>query len=69
MGQRQRLNSFEILISSSKNLSLLSIQAFTYSWIAALLREEDTRADYINSKCSSVLVCMQLFIIAHVLRK
>ena len=67
MGQRLRFNSFKILLLFKISLSSLK-QAFTYSWIAALLREEDTRADYINSKCSSVLVCMQLFIIANVLR-
>ena len=35
-----------------------SFQANAYPWIAALLRDEDfrLRADYINSKCSSVLV-------------
>ena len=33
-----------------------SFQADSYPWIAALLRDEDIEADYINTKCSAVLV-------------
>ena len=31
-------------------------QADAYPWIAVLLRDEDTEAEYINSKCGAVLV-------------
>ena len=31
-------------------------QAAAYPWIAALLRDEDIEAEYINSKCGAVLV-------------
>ena len=34
------------------------LQANAYPWIAALLRDEDTEADYINSKCAAVLVTL-----------
>ena len=31
-------------------------QVDAYPWIAALLRDEDIAADYINSKCAAVIV-------------
>ena len=34
----------------------LIFQANVYPWIAALLRDEDTDVDYINSNCAAVLV-------------
>ena len=47
-------------VAEVRNLfvNLLSpfFQANAYPWIAALLRDEDLEADYINSKCSTVIV-------------
>ena len=34
-------------------------QANAYPWIAALLRDEDIDGQYINSRCSAVLVSIQ----------
>ena len=38
------------------NYQVCPDQADAYPWIAALLREEDILSEYINSKCSAVLV-------------
>ena len=39
------------------------VQADSYPWIAALLRDEDIEAGYINSQCAAVLVDSLIIII------
>ena len=57
--RRQRIfggSEAEVKITSSLWRPQTIFQVDSYPWIAALLRDEDIEADYINSKCGSVLV-------------
>ena len=49
------LNSNRDVISSQE-IHPLFVQANAYQWIAALLRDEDIDGQFINSRCSAILV-------------
>ena len=49
-------NETEVRTTSPVFINLTFSQANAYPWIAPLLRDEDSAADYVNSRCSAVLV-------------
>ena len=47
-------------MSLSTEISFSQVDA--YPWTAALLRDEDIQADYINSQCAAVIVSTSVFL-------